>query len=218
MFCPKCGTQNTDGNAFCASCGATLGQVQQPNVNQQPQQFGGMPQQPQQFGGMPQQQIPPQQYGAPVQSNNPFTALINDIKESLNTPGGLVALIMSRWNVAAIASAIFMFIGLFPNFMTMQVYGIKVGAALIEGGDGVIVLISTILCIAFAVFGMHIGSLVTACINLLVILIDVSGDSAKYMDAGAGFILLMFGSLITIGVSIWGIIAKKQGKKLPLQK
>jgi hypothetical protein len=30
MFCPKCGTQNQDGSAFCVNCGNRFGQVAPP--------------------------------------------------------------------------------------------------------------------------------------------------------------------------------------------
>lgn len=41
MFCQKCGTELPDGSAFCASCGAQQGEVQQPVVAPIPQgQFG----------------------------------------------------------------------------------------------------------------------------------------------------------------------------------
>lgn len=39
MFCPNCGTQNADGTAFCAGCGANLNAQQAPTqqpVYQQP--------------------------------------------------------------------------------------------------------------------------------------------------------------------------------------
>ncbi|MBQ5838294.1 MAG: zinc-ribbon domain-containing protein [Clostridia bacterium] len=67
MFCPNCGSNNPDGVAFCANCGAQLG-------NQQPQQQAAPQpefQQPQQVAPQPEfqqpQQQPQQQYQAPYQ-------------------------------------------------------------------------------------------------------------------------------------------------------
>lgn len=66
MFCPKCGTQNPDGAAFCMKCGAKMAADEQPlrttqspppppvtPIRQTPQQPAGTPPVPQQY--MPQQ-------------------------------------------------------------------------------------------------------------------------------------------------------------------
>ncbi len=70
-FCPKCGSQNNDGVAFCAKCGASIGaaapqpvpqQIPQPVQQPAPQQYVQQPA-PQQYAQQPgQQQYAPPPY------------------------------------------------------------------------------------------------------------------------------------------------------------
>lgn len=130
-------------------------------------------------------------------------------------PSGIVARIQSSFNVIALAGAILTFIGLFPNFMSAKVFGVSVGASLIDGADGKIVLVLVLSCLAFALFGKNIGSLICGVLDLIIILVDISSSKAAKLDAGAGFIILFIASLIVIVGSVVGMIYRKQGKKLP---
>ena len=199
MFCSQCGAQNNDGASFCVACGAPMKKVTPP----QGQQFTQIP--------------TPPQYGQQPQQSGSFGEMINDLKMSLTTPGGLLAFILSRFNVIAIGGALLMFIGLFPNFVSASVYGLKIGAALIKGGDGVLVLIVSLICICAGLLGMHKTTIACAAVNLLIIFIDIA-DISGSLDVGAGFVLILLGGLATIAGSVMGIMYAKQGKKLPLQK
>ena len=63
MFCPQCGTNNPDGSAFCAGCGAPL------VVNEQPAQAVPQPEyqepQPEYQAPQPEYQEPQPEYQAP---------------------------------------------------------------------------------------------------------------------------------------------------------
>ncbi len=194
MFCSKCGAELKDGAKFCVKCGNPL------NGQAPGQQMTGFPQQ----GG---------QQGA----GNNFSAMFDEIKQSTQN-GTIKDFILSHFNIIALAGALLMFIGLFPDFMSVDFLGATIGAPLIKGGDGVIVLIVTLICAALATFGMHKGTITCAVINLVVILIDVNSDGAEMLDVGAGFVIILIGTLVTIGAGAMGIMYAKQGKKLPLQK
>lgn len=209
MFCSQCGAQNNDTASFCAKCGAPIKKPAQAQVPPPQQTYFDPNQQYRQYGQQP--------YGQPAQTSGSMSELINDLKASFSVPGGFPAFILSRFNVIVLAGAVFMFIGLFPNFMEYSGYGLTIGAALIKGGDGVIVLLSTLVCICAGLIGMHKMTLGCAALNLLVIMIDMA-DAPSSISVGAGFVLILLGGLATIAGSVMGIIYAKQGKKLPLQK
>ena len=62
MICPKCGSNNSDGTAFCASCGAPLS-------NEAPTPNGAVPN-----NNVPPQTPPPvfngNPYGGPIEQRN----------------------------------------------------------------------------------------------------------------------------------------------------
>lgn len=70
MICPKCGSNNPNGTAFCASCGTPLSNDAAPNSNPQP----NSQQNPQYNGVPPQSPVPPvfngNPYGGPIEQRN----------------------------------------------------------------------------------------------------------------------------------------------------
>lgn len=113
MICPKCGSEVSDGSAFCTKCGAALGaNAQQPNKGMpqggpQPenQQTGnGMPYgNPQMNNGVPPYGMPQQQYVDPKDHTGEFDP--KDISDNkvmamlpylMGTIGIIIALLASR--------------------------------------------------------------------------------------------------------------------------
>ena len=90
MFCPKCGTNNADGAAFCVSCGAPLQQAPQ-GQPQQPQQNGYNYQQPQQNGYGWQQPAAPQ----PPKKNKKTMAIVISIAAVLVVAAIVVVLVLT---------------------------------------------------------------------------------------------------------------------------
>lgn len=71
MICPKCGSNNSDGTAFCASCGAPLS-------NEAPTPNGAVPN-----NNVPPQTPPPvfngNPYGGPIEQRNIALCIILSI-------------------------------------------------------------------------------------------------------------------------------------------
>ncbi len=126
MFCPNCGTQLSDGSAFCGNCGAPLDP--QPN----PQQPQGNPYQaPQYSQGNPYQAPQQTPYGfapqAPVLTMKWFKFLIYFLLFAigiLNVIGGITALTGGQYTVEGenVSKAVYL---LFPDLKTIDIiYGI----------------------------------------------------------------------------------------------
>lgn len=79
MICPKCGSNNPNGTAFCASCGTPLSNDAAPNSNPQP----NSQQNPQYNGVPPQSPVPPvfngNPYGGPIEQRNIALCIILSI-------------------------------------------------------------------------------------------------------------------------------------------
>ncbi len=125
---------------------------------------------------------------------------------------------MSRFNLFGLITSILAFISIFMPFASASAWGVTVTAALIDGADGVIVLIISLAAIVLSIFGINVVVIIAGVLNLLIDIIEVANDDTGIVTMGAGFYFLLIASIAMVAAGIVGIVFKKTGKKLPLQK
>lgn len=93
MICPKCGSNNSDGTAFCASCGAPLS-------NEAPTPNGAVPN-----NNVPPQTPPPvfngNPYGGPIEQRNIALCIILSIVTC-----GILYLILAIFGLGIVSYAL----------------------------------------------------------------------------------------------------------------
>jgi len=125
-------------------------------------------------------------------------------------------------NIPGIVAGILLIFSTFFPYATIEVFGSKMSVSLIQGSDGVLVIIIGLIVIGLSFFRVNLGVVITGAISLLfaiiknVLLYHVDGDDfykelAKSMiQKGAGFYLLYLASVAVLCVGIYALMKQKR--------
>lgn len=128
----------------------------------------------------------------------------------------------SKMNMIGIIAGAVVALATFLPFVSVSVFGTSISQSLMDGGDGIIYLIVAAVAIVCAALGFNIVVIITGMISLILFFIensslkDVTSDSylgelaSSLIQKGAGYYLILIGSIALIVAGVMGIMQKKR--------
>lgn len=123
-------------------------------------------------------------------------------------------------NIFGIIAGVILLLSAFLPFASISVFGSSMSVSLIDGGDGVIVIILALVGIVFSVLGKNIVVIVSGVISTLLFFVELAQMTSSYEDEfmnelassmihkGIGFYFLLIGAVCLIIAGIVGIRQK----------
>ncbi len=199
----------------------------QPQYNQQTydqqgynQQAYNQPQYNQQAYNQPQYN--PQAYNQAQYAQNQYgQQQYNQMANTGSTSSLSGAKIILYSFIAGIVGCLINIISVFCPYASIELWGFKESVSLFDfddptGRDGIFFLILGIILIALFIFKKAIPTIIFAVINLILLFVEMgNNEDLKDMGAklGAGYYLLLIGSIIVMIASVTLLIGKQKAKR-----
>lgn len=182
-FCMKCGQEINDKDLFCPNCGAKI-----ERSNATTSQFQD-------------------------QAKNTLNNLKNTASQYVQKdPSGLIQKTTGKMNYIALAGCALIFLACFLPFASVSMFTISQSVSLMDSGkDGIVFIALTIVCIVLVFLKKDtlalIAGIITGGLGLYEIMSVKSqlGAYVSYVNMGAGYYLLLIGSIVLLA----GVILKK---------
>lgn len=122
-------------------------------------------------------------------------------------------------NLIGIIASILIGISVFMPFASATIFGTTLSSSLIDGVDGVIILIIAAAALLFSIFGLNIPVIVMGAISIICFFIDSSAleNDADHLlqsmiQKGSGYYLMIIAALALTLAGIIGLLLKKKNK------
>ena len=128
----------------------------------------------------------------------------------------------SKMNIFGIIASVVLLLSSFLPFVSVDVFGSSLSASLMDGPDGIIVIIVAIAGIVFSLLGIDIATIIAGAVAMIIFFVEnaqfseATGDdefgalAAAMIDKGAGYYFLLLGSICLIIAGIIRFIQKKK--------
>ncbi len=125
-------------------------------------------------------------------------------------------------NIFGIIASVVLLLSSFLPFVSVDVFGSSLSASLMDGPDGIIVIIVAIVGIVFSLLGIDIATIIAGVVAMIIFFVEnaqfseVTGDdefgalAAAMIDKGPGYYFLLLGSICLIIAGIIRFIQKKK--------
>ncbi|MCR5428308.1 MAG: zinc ribbon domain-containing protein [Lachnospiraceae bacterium] len=122
-------------------------------------------------------------------------------------------------NLIGIIASVLIGISVFMPFASASIFGTTISTALIDGVDGVIILIIAAAALLFSIFGLNIPVIVMGAISVVCFFIDSSAldkDADHLLQSmiqkGSGYYLMIIAAFALTIAGIIGLLSKKKNK------